>query len=47
MGLDGFTGPEHYPALVAGLRQRGREGESLDAITHANLIRVFQEALPP
>jgi microsomal dipeptidase-like Zn-dependent dipeptidase len=46
MGLDGFTGPEHYPALVEGLRRRGYEGESLDAITHANFLRVFREALP-
>jgi membrane dipeptidase len=46
MGLDGFTGPEHYPALVEGLRERGYAGESLDAITHGNLLRVFDEALP-
>jgi membrane dipeptidase len=46
MGLDGFTGPEHYPALVEGLRQRGYERESLDAVTHANLLRVLQAALP-
>jgi membrane dipeptidase len=46
MGLDGFTGPEHYPALVEGLRRRGYEGESLDAITHRNFLRVLGEALP-
>lgn len=46
MGLDGFTGPEHYPALVEGLRQRGYEGESLAAVTHASFLRVLREALP-
>lgn len=46
MGLDGFTGPEHYPALVEGLRLRGYEGEWLDAVTHANFLRVFRAALP-
>ena len=46
MGLDGFTGPEHYPALVDALRGRGYEGEWLDAIAHANFLRVFRQALP-
>jgi membrane dipeptidase len=46
MGLDGFTGPQHYPALVEGLRRRGYEGESLDAVTHASVLRVLREALP-
>ena len=45
MGLDGFTGPEHYPALVAGLRRRGYTGEELEAITHGNFLRVFGAAL--
>lgn len=47
MGLDGFTGPEHYPALVEGLQRRGYEGESLEAITHRSFLRVFRAALPP
>jgi membrane dipeptidase len=46
MGLRDFTGPEHYPALVNGLRERGYDGEWLDAITHANFLRVFRAALP-
>ena len=46
MGLAGFTGPEHYPALVDALRRRGLDGDRLDAITHANLIRVLRAALP-
>jgi microsomal dipeptidase-like Zn-dependent dipeptidase len=45
MGLDGFTGPEHYPALIAGLRRRGYTGEELEAITHGNFLRVFGAAL--
>ena len=46
MGLEGFTGPEHYPALLDGLRRRGYEGEALDAITHGNFLRVLGAALP-
>ena len=46
MGLEGFTGPEHYPALVEGLRERGYEGDRLDAITHGNFLRVLGAALP-
>jgi membrane dipeptidase len=46
MGLDGFTGPEHYPAVVAALRERGYAGERLDAVTHGNFLRVLGEALP-
>jgi membrane dipeptidase len=45
-GLDGFTGPEHYPALVDALRGRGYEGERLDAILRGNLLRVLRTALP-
>ena len=47
LGLRDFTGPEHYPALVAGLRQRGYEGDWLDAVTHANFLRAFRAALSP
>ncbi len=46
MGLRDFTGPEHYPGVVEGLRRRGYEGEWIDAITHANLLRVLGAALP-
>ena len=46
MGLDGFTGPEHYPAVVDALRRRGYDGEQLDAITHGNVLRVLRAALP-
>jgi membrane dipeptidase len=46
MGLEGFEGPEDYGRVVDGLRARGYEGERLDAITHANLLRVLDAALP-
>jgi membrane dipeptidase len=46
LGLDGFTGPEHFPALVETLRRRGYDGERLDAITHRNLLRVLGRSLP-
>ena len=44
-GLEGFTGPEHYPALVETLRARGYEGERLDAILRGNFLRVLRSAL--
>jgi membrane dipeptidase len=45
-GLEGFTGPEHYPLLLDALRARGYEGERLDAIRRGNLLRVLETALP-
>ncbi|MDQ3823772.1 MAG: membrane dipeptidase [Actinomycetota bacterium] len=45
-GLEGFTGPEHYPALVEALRARGYEGERLDAILRGNFLRILRGALP-
>jgi membrane dipeptidase len=46
LGLEGFTRPDEYPALVDVLRERGYEGERLDAITHGNWLRVLRETLP-
>ena len=46
IGLRDFDGPEHYPALVQALRRRGYDGDSLDAITHENFLRVLSAALP-
>jgi membrane dipeptidase len=46
MGLDGFEGTEDYGRVVDGLRARGYEGDRLDAITHANFLRVLDAALP-
>jgi membrane dipeptidase len=45
-GLEGFTGPEHYPQLVERLRARGYEGERLDAILGGNWFRLLGETLP-
>jgi membrane dipeptidase len=44
--IDGLAGPEDYPNLVAALRERGYEGDRLDAILHANLERFLRRALP-
>jgi membrane dipeptidase len=46
MGLDGFEGPEDYGRVVDVLRVRGYDGDRLDAITHANFLRVLDAALP-
>jgi membrane dipeptidase len=44
--LEGFTGPEDYPALVTALRERGYDGERLEAIMSGNWLRVLRETLP-
>jgi membrane dipeptidase len=44
-GIDGLTGPECYPALVAALRERGWAGEDVDAVTGGNLLRFLRGAL--
>jgi membrane dipeptidase len=46
LGLEGFTRPDEYPALVDALRGRGYEGERLEAITSGNWLRVLRETLP-
>lgn len=46
LGLRDFTGPEHFPALVAALRARGYEGERLQGILSGNLRRILDRALP-
>jgi membrane dipeptidase len=46
IGLHGFEGPEDFARIVDGLRGRGYDGERLDAITHANFLRVLDAALP-
>jgi len=45
-GIDGLDGPEDYPALVAVLRARGWDGERLDGLLSANLVRLLRESLP-
>ena len=46
LGLDDFTGPEHYPALVSALRRRGYDDGAVAAVTHGNFLRVLRAALP-
>jgi membrane dipeptidase len=46
VALDGFTGPQHFPSLAAGLRERGYDDERLDAILSANWLRILEAALP-
>jgi membrane dipeptidase len=45
-GLEGFTGPDDYPALVDALTGRGYEGKRLEAILSGNWLRVLGESLP-
>src|SRR5262249_12787404 len=47
LALDDFTGPEHFPALLTALRERGYDGERLEAITSGNWLRNLRTALPP
>ncbi len=44
--IEGLAGPEDYPALVAELRGRGRNGERLAGILGGNLLRLLRRALP-
>jgi len=46
LALEGFARPEDYPALVSALRERGYDGERLDAILSANWLRILRAALP-
>jgi microsomal dipeptidase-like Zn-dependent dipeptidase len=43
--LDGFAGPEEFPALVTALRDRGYEGPGLEAIVSGNWLRILRGAL--
>ena len=47
LGLDRFTGPDDYPALAWGLRERGYDDEPLEAIMSGNWIRVLRSARQP
>ena len=44
-GIEDLTGPECYPALVAGLERRGWSGEDVKAVTSANLLRFLRDSL--
>jgi microsomal dipeptidase-like Zn-dependent dipeptidase len=43
--IAGFGDPAEYPALVAGLRERGYDRERLDAILSDNWVRILRETL--
>jgi membrane dipeptidase len=44
--LDGLTGPQDFPQLVAALRERGYGGPQLEAIMSGNWLRILRGALP-
>ena len=46
LGLEGFTGPDDYPVLVAALGGRGYQRERLEAIMNGNWLRILRAALP-
>src|SRR5262245_16346159 len=46
LGLEGFTRPDEYPALVTALRDRGYDDERLAAIMSGNWLRVLRDTLP-
>jgi membrane dipeptidase len=43
--IDGFAGPEDFPALVTALRDRGYEEARLEAIVSGNWLRILRGAL--
>ena len=45
LGIEGLTGPEHYPALVERLSARGWSDEEVAAVTGGNLLRFLRAAL--
>ena len=44
LGLEGFTEPSDYPALVAALGDRGYDGDQLQAIGSENWLRILGAA---
>ena len=44
--LEGFTAPDDYPALVTALRERGYDGDRLEAIESGNWLRILHASLP-
>lgn len=45
-GIEGLTGSEDYPALVAALRARGWRDEDVETVTSRNLLALLRRALP-
>jgi membrane dipeptidase len=44
--IEGVSGPEEYPTLVAALRERGWTDADVDAVASGNLLRFLRSALP-
>jgi len=44
LALEGFAGPADYAALISALRDRGYDGERLDAILSENWLRLLRAA---
>jgi membrane dipeptidase len=44
--LEGFKAPDDYPMLVTALRDRGYDGDRLEAILSGNWLRIMRETLP-
>jgi membrane dipeptidase len=42
----GLEGPQDYPAVAEGLRRRGHDEATIDAVLHGNLLRFLRRALP-
>jgi membrane dipeptidase len=47
VALEGFAGPEDYAALTGALRERGYDGEPLEAILSANWLRLLRATFAP
>ena len=45
LGIEGLTGPEHYPALLERLSARGWTDEEVAAVTGGNLLRFLRDSL--
>ena len=45
LGIEHLTGPDGYPALVAGLERRGWSGADVDAVTSRNFLRFLRGSL--
>jgi membrane dipeptidase len=45
LGIEGLTGPEEYPSLVAALAERGWSEDDVAAVTSGNLLRFLRSAL--
>ena len=45
-GLEGFTGPDEYPGLVAALKGRGYDGEPLEAILNGTGSESLESHCP-